>query len=382
MEAVEALNIIARGEDTKHQFKKEISNADQLASEFVAFSNTDGGQLFVGVNDDGTIAGLSIDAVRKLNQLVSNVSSQWINPSINVESENVKLPSGLIAVITIPEGISKPYMDKNGIIWIKTGSDKRKATSREEIQRIFQQQGLIHADVTEVRGLSFSDIDFDYFKTFFYKQYGYDFDSQPNPLAQILKNMNLANEKNLNIAGAVLFGKDIAFRLPDFIIKAVSFNGTEETDLEYKDKRDFKGKLADIFQQAVSFSLENCAHQQGAQDFNSQAVPLVPRQVIEELIANALVHRDYFVPAAVRLFVFSNRIEIISPGHLPNNLTVENIKAGNSVSRNPIIASFASNLIPYSGIGTGIRRALKLHPNIDFFDDRGGNIFKATIWYA
>lgn len=102
---------------------------------------------------------------------------------------------------------------------------------------------------------------------------------------------------------------------------------------------------------------------------------------IEELVANALIHRDYFVPAAVRIFVFNDRLEIISPGHLPNNLTVENIKNGNSVSRNPIIASFASRILPYSGIGTGIQRLLRLYPNIDFVDDRDGNLFKVVLYY-
>ena len=381
MEAVEALEIISRGEDTRHQFKREISNPESLASELVAFSNTHGGQLFVGVNDDGTIAGLSSEEVQKLNQLVSNVSSQGIKPPINVETENIKLPSGLVIVITIPDGISKPYMDKDGVIWVKSGSDKRRATGREEIQRMFQRQGLIHADETEVKGLSFSDIDFDYFKTFFYKQYGTDFDSQENPLTQILENMNLSHDGTLNVAGAVLFGKNIAYKVPNFIVKAVAFNGTEENDSTYRDKRELKGKLADVFQQAFSFAMEYGKFHQGRQGFNSNAVPVVPREVMEELLANALVHRDYFVPAAVRLFVFSDRIEIISPGHLPNNLTVENIKAGNSVCRNPIISSFASTLLPYSGIGTGIRRALKMHPHIDFVDDREGNCFRAVIWY-
>lgn len=92
-----------------------------------------------------------------------------------------------------------------------------------------------------------------------------------------------------------------------------------------------------------------------------------------------MVHRDYFVPSSVKVFIFSDRIEIISPGHLPNNLTVENIKAGNSVSRNPVIASYAANLLPYSGIGTGIRRALRLYPAIDFIDDRDGNQFQVVI---
>jgi ATP-dependent DNA helicase RecG len=101
--------------------------------------------------------------------------------------------------------------------------------------------------------------------------------------------------------------------------------------------------------------------------------------VLEELIANALIHRDYFISAPIRIFIFNNRVEIISPGHLPNNLTIENIKSGNSNIRNPILASFATKLLPYRGLGSGIRRALKAYPNIDFIDDRDNNLFKAII---
>lgn len=95
---------------------------------------------------------------------------------------------------------------------------------------------------------------------------------------------------------------------------------------------------------------------------------------------NALVHRDYLVTAPIRLFVFDNRIEIISPGHLPNNLTVEKIRRGNSSIRNPILVSYvAKGLLPYHGLGSGIKRALEKWPQIDFADDREGCLFTATI---
>ena len=99
----------------------------------------------------------------------------------------------------------------------------------------------------------------------------------------------------------------------------------------------------------------------------------------EELVANALIHRDYFVSAPVRLLVFGNRVEIINPGHLPNNLTIENIKTGNSNIRNPILASFASKLLPYRGLGSGILRALRAYPHIELIDDREGNLFKVIV---
>ena len=96
-------------------------------------------------------------------------------------------------------------------------------------------------------------------------------------------------------------------------------------------------------------------------------------------MANALIHRDFFVSAPIRIFVFDNRIEIISPGHLPNNLTVANIRSGNSNIRNPILTSYATHLLPYRGLGSGILRSLKEYPDIDFIDDRDGNLFTAII---
>ena len=114
---------------------------------------------------------------------------------------------------------------------------------------------------------------------------------------------------------------------------------------------------------------------------DSPGVPEVPKEVFEELLVNALVHRDYMVSAAIRLLVYDNRIEIISPGHLPNNLTVEKIQAGNSNIRNPILMSFAAKkILPYHGLGSGIKRALERWPNIDFHDDRDGCLFVATVW--
>lgn len=119
---------------------------------------------------------------------------------------------------------------------------------------------------------------------------------------------------------------------------------------------------------------------QAGRGVNAPGRPEIPESVLEELLVNALVHRDYLVSAPIRLFVFDNRIEIISPGHLPNNLTVEKIRAGNSNIRNPILISYiAKGLLPYHGLGSGIKRALEQWPKIDFTDDREGCLFTATV---
>ena len=379
METTELIDLLSRGEDSRQQFKTDISNADALAAEIVAFSNTAGGRIFIGVNDDGSVRGLSGADVARLNMLIANVASQVVRPAVNPLTENVPHPAGTVLVLSIAEGVNKPYMDKNGAIWVKNGSDKRRATSREELQRLFQQAGLVHADETPVAGLSAGDVDMPYFETFFEQQFGEPLAQHNQPLPQLLTNMNLMNQGQLNVAGGLLFAKSPHYALPAFVVKAVAFVGTQIEDERYIDSRDIVGKLADVFQQTLGFIVANTRAAQGEQGFNSPGQPEIPRIVWEELVANALIHRDYFVSAPIRVLVFTDRVEIISPGHLPNNLTIENIKAGNSNMRNPILASFAAKLLPYRGLGSGLLRSLRAWPQIELIDDRAGNLFKAIV---
>ena len=138
--------------------------------------------------------------------------------------------------------------------------------------------------------------------------------------------------------------------------------------------------LRKIFDDSLAFVLRNLHKVQAGRGVNAPGVPEIPSLVFEELLVNALVHRDYLVSASIRLFIFDNRIEIISPGHLPNNLTVEKIRLGNSIIRNPILISYAAKgMLPYRGLGSGIKRALEAWPEIDFADDRDGCLFTVTV---
>ncbi|MCP4700391.1 MAG: ATP-dependent DNA helicase RecG [Gammaproteobacteria bacterium] len=379
MEPTELLEIISRDEDGKHQFKTDIRNGDSLAAEMTAFSNSGGGRIFIGVADDGRIAGLKRADMGRLNQLVSNAASQRVTPPINPQTENIALREGLVMVVAVSPGIGKPYMDNKGIIWVKSGADKRKATSREEIQRMYQSAGLIHGDEVPANGMTSGDVDIGYFRSFFEKQYGEPFETGEQPLDTVLTNMNLMKDGILNISGALLFARAPEFRLPAFCVKCVSYPGNDIHVSEYRDSEDIFGKLEDVFKRTFAFITRNLKRLQNGGNVNSLGTLEIPPLPLEELLVNALVHRDYFISAAIRVFIFDNRIEIISPGSLPNNLTIENIKRGNSNIRNPILASFATKILPYRGLGNGIRRALTAYPSIDFEDDRDGSLFTASI---
>lgn len=378
METEELLAIIANGEDSRHQFKGNITRSESLVPELAAFSNSKGGLLLIGVTDEGGIQGLSIEDMGRINQLVSNAAKD-VKPPISVTTENIALPSGMVMIVDVPEGISKPYMDGNLHVWVKNSANKSKVSAREELLRMFQSSALVHADEVPVKGSSATDIDQEFFDNFFEKEYNERVEEQDLSRVQLLENMNLAKDGQLNICGTLLFASRPQIRLPVFIVKAVAFPGVDIEDEHYIDSQDINGKLSDVFQKVLGFVLSNIRHVQNEQGINSVGEPEIPRIVLEELIANALIHRDYFVSAPVKVLVFADRIEIVSPGHLPNNLTIENIKMGNSNVRNPILASFAPKVLPYRGLGSGIKRALKAYSGIEFIDDRVGNTFKAII---
>jgi len=380
MQFSELETIIKSGEDSMHQFKENFTNANKLAAEIVAFSNGNGGQILIGVKDNGKISGLNLNDISRLNQLISNVCSQNVRPAVNPITENIATPNGLVMAVTVPQGIGKPYSDQSGIFWTKTGADKRPASSREEILRMAQSSIVIHADETLIPNTSEKNIDTLYFSSFFTEQYGNAQSDLGIPFKKLLENIYLLKNENLNLAGVLLFARQPQMILPSFIIKAVAFNGMDITETNYLDSRDISGKLEEQFNGALSFLINNTKTFQGEQSVNSIGIPEIPKIVFEELVANAIIHRDYFTNASIRILIFNDRIEIISPGHLPNSLTVENILFGNSNIRNPIIASFAAKILPYRGLGSGILRSIKAYPKIEFKDNRDANLFVVTIF--
>lgn len=372
---------ISLGEDSHHQFKQNITNTDSLAAEMAAFANAEGGIIYIGVADDGSIPGLTSSEVSRINQLISNTASQNIKSPLTVKTENISIGNDRVVIIlTIPKGQDKPYFDRNGIIWLKTGTDKRKINSREELCRLFQSVDRFHADELPTKA-GIDKLDKLRFREFLQQIYKIPLPDTQDDLRTLLQNMNLATEDGmLNHAGVLLFTEHPEWIKPQFIVKAVRYPGNAIHASKYLDTEDFSGPLPRIFADAMAFIMRNLHKVQAGRGINAPGLPEIPEVVCEELLVNALMHRDYLISAPIRIFIFDDRIEIISPGSLPNNLTVEKILKGNCNIRNPILVSFiAKGLLPYRGLGSGIKRALEDWPDIDFTDDRDGCLFAATI---
>lgn len=383
MNAIELLDIISAGETSKVQFKQEMDD-DKFSAEMIAMSNSKGGVILVGVKDKtGEILGLTYEQLQSYNNRLANVANDKIKPQIFISTEVVTITSETgdkkILVVYIDEGTNKPYKDNSGTIWIKQGADKRKLVDNNEIMRLFQQSGKLYVDEMIVPETSIDDVNFSEVEKYIKALQKSTTDKNVEINEALLRNLNIMKDKRLTLGGLLFFSHNPQKYRPAFCIKAISFFGNSIGGNEYRSSKDIEGTIPEMFEQAMGFFTANLHSIQAGQNFNSVGKLEVSLIALEELLQNALVHRDYSKNAPIRIMIFDNRIEIVSPGALPNSLTVENIKLGNAVVRNNLLVSYCSKLMMYRGFGSGITRALENQPDIELINDVEGEQFIVKI---
>ena len=350
-----------------------MPHPDSLAHELIAFSNSQGGVIIFGVNDkNGDLNGLSFSEIQKINQQLVNIASQKVYPPVFIKTETIKANDNQCVIVNIEEGTSKPYKDSNGTIYVKNGSDKRKVTSNDEIARLLGSRNLL-ADEMEIFDSSLNDLDTRLFFDYFKKEFEMSYEEKGLTLEEALIAKKAMRNNHLTLAGLLFFGNEPQSLRPAYTIKAVMFAGNDIGVNNYRSKpEDLKGTIPELFKQGMMYVKSCIKYLQNGQGFNSHGIPEISTIALEEVMQNALVHRDYFKNAPVRLLVFDNRIEIINPGRLPYSLTVEEVKYGNSVIRNNQIALFASRTLPYSDLGSGLRRVFANQPDMELENDIEG----------
>jgi len=382
MEEFELRDQILLGEDSTRQFKREPSADAKMAGEIVAFANSGGGRIFVGVKKDGSIAGLSGEEAEKVGEDMAKVAWDSVRPAFSIQSRSIPTGDGIVVVIEISDGPSKPYCDNKGVYWVKNGPDKRRVQSPEELARLFQSGGKLYAESQVVTASTLEDFDHERFERFYETKYS---EATPNrnedreAYQRTLENLELVDSGRVTVAGLLLFGKRLPILLPEMKIDAVWFKGTERASNEWHDQRRIEGPLAEQFEEGMGFLKRWNSRIQGEGSFNQTGTPEISETVFEELLVNALIHRDYFIKDSIKLFIFDDRIEIRSPGKLPNSLTVSQIRRGVRRSRNVLLASFAPDLLNFRGIGSGIVRALKIWPSISWVNDTESEEVVASI---
>lgn len=381
MNESELLNLIQMGESSQVQFKFRVTNANAIGAEMVALANTKGGKIIIGVDDKtAEIDGLSFTELQEANALLANAASNNVKTPVYIYTETVKVKQQNLIVAHIPEGVSKPHMDNNGTIWVKNGADKRKVIAKEEIARLLQSAGNLFADEVAVNASGADDIDEALFRKFIRAKTSRPMESYGQSLSSILASLKMLKDGNLSLSGLLLFGKNPQQFRPIFTVQCVAVVGNDISTNHFRDKEDpFTGNLKELYDKTLSFITRNLNKIQKEEGFNAPAEIEIPLETIEELLVNALVHRDYFMLSSIKVFIFDNRIEIISPGKLPNTLTVDHIKMGTSMPRNPILFTNARYMIPFAGVGSGIPRAIKNSPDLELINDPGREIFIAVI---
>ena len=250
-------------------------------------------------------------------------------------------------------GTDKPYAVNKTAFWVKVGADKRRAT-REELRRLMQASGTLYADEMPLAHTSWDELDLLRFRDFYKQQYNQEIDQLNAFTERSLSNLKLLKSPHLTLAGLLLFGKEPQQIRPPLMVKAVAFIGNRLEGTKYLDSEDIGSTLAEQFKGTMGFLKRNLRKQQNGQNFNFPGILEIPEIALEEAVVNALVHRDYLISSSIRVFIFDNRVEIISPGKLPNTATVESIRAGIQIVRNPVLISFVPKIgIPYRGLGSG-----------------------------
>ena len=370
------------GETTKVQFKESFTSQKEIAKEMIAFANTKGGVILFGVEDKcGKLVGLSYDEIQVISRELGNAANEQVRPTIYIETEVVRVEEKHFLICSVAEGKNKPYKNLNGEIWVKQGADKRRITENSEILALFQDSGSYQPDAVGVNGTTFDDLDRYAIDDYLQKVYATTLDGFGGKAEQVLKNIHILNHHGVpTLAGYLFFGKHPEYNCPTCMVKAVSFFGNDLAGTQYRDSKEIFGNMPQLYDKTMAFLKANLHNvQEEGASFNTLGKLEIAEEVLEEVVQNALVHRDLLRPAPIRLFVFDNRVEVISPGALAGGLTEEDIRNGKTYQRNPYMATFATNALYYKGIGSGIVRILVEYPEIRLENDVNGKEFKVAI---
>ena len=400
------LKQIKAGEVSGVQFKERILDKYDIACELVAFSNSHGGKLVVGIKDKtGETNALSYSEVQETTNLLSDIASENVVPSILIKIDTVEVEDGNLVIATVKEGLNKPYHDNKGIVWVKNGADKRKVFDNAELAEMMTDCGSFAPDEAGVRDATVNDLDATTIKQFLGNRFervlekkgltGDAFNeasldmicsaiAKGHDCEKILRNLRFIRpDGTLTVAAMLLFGKYTQRWMPMMTAKCICFAGNSVGSKVFRDKvndADMEGNLLHQYDTIMDFFTRNLHNVQVGDEFNSMGKLEIPYTSLVEFTVNSLVHRSLNMKAPVRIFIFDNRVEIHSPGALPNGLTIDDIKAGTSMPRNMFLFNNAIYLLPYTGVGSGITRALDEDINVTFMNNDKAQEFVITAW--
>ncbi len=402
----ELLELIAANENSRVEFKRDDCRPDQIAREMSALMNFEGGVILLGVEDDGVVSGLT-RSPKEAEEWVMNIARTNLQPAETPAWSTTTMPGDrVVGVVELAAGgPGKPYKAKRGNAWAtftRAGGQSREAT-REEEARLYQAARLVHYETRAIPDLGMESLDLDRTASYFRNilRRGTPGPDDADDWRRLLLNSDLLVETRdgdrPTAAGLLLFGEHPNRRLRQAGVTAWAFPGTEK-DYNTIDEEVIQGPLTPlvnkrrtvvdggVIDRTVDFARRNMgsiAWLDGARRRRKRSFPL---EAVREALVNALVHRDYAREGTdVELSLYSDRLEVISPGRLPNGVTIEKMKEGVvRVARNGLLKEILRDYRYVESQGMGVRRriieAMRQHngtePDLEEHDDR----FVVRLW--
>ena len=376
------LEIIANGENSGVEFKRDDVRPEQLAREIVALANLNGGMVLLGVEDDGSVSGVQRDDLETW--VMDTVFGRYVHPMLLPFYEVVTLYDGSrVAVVSVTMGTSKPYVLRhNGRedIYVRVGSTTRLA-DRDQQARLFATGGLLHSEALPVSGTAFDSLDRERLQDYLLNLVGdRELPGTEKAWTSRMVGLGFMTERGgaapvCTIAGIVLFSRTPRRFLRQAGIRWMAFNGVDK-GYQALDDTTLDGPLVARFRQQDGgarelierglienlmdriqpfVSIEGDALVDG---LRRQRVWSYPAAALREAFINALAHRDWTRALDVEVVAYSDRLEVLSPGALQNSMTIEKMLAGQLSPRNPLIVEVLRDHGYVDARGMGVRNKI------------------------
>lgn len=357
------LRRIRLGEDTTLELKRvvlrtqthvEDPHPDGLADELAGMANAAGGTLILGVDDASKqILGIPYTALDTVEKWLSGICQDRVKPPLDIQTRHIELPDAggelrPVIVVTVPRSLMV-HRSPNG--YFKRVAHAKREMTPDALARLFEQRSksrLMHFDEQAVPGTALADADALLMKPFLRDGEG--------ELTQQLRRLRLLTEdegvQRLSVAGVLLCSDHPARWLPSARVQAVAYRGLANDPAEQVDAKDFSGPIGQQVWDAFHFAR---LHMQvpASKHLGRVDHPQYSLRAVFEAVVNAVAHRDYSMGGApIRLHLFADRLELYSPGALPNSMTLDSMGAL-SIPRNEAISSLFSRYYPVNESGLG-----------------------------
>ena len=344
MKAADLDILLQEGEGVMLEYKESLSSS--FAREMVALANTAGGRILLGVRDDGTVKGIA--DTNELRARIQDIARNC-DPPIKILLQRI----GKVTAVTVRESDAKPVQCSDGYFW-RQGAVTQKL-SRDEIRDLFRSEGSIRFDISLCPKFRYPQ-DFDREK---YDAWLRLSGITGRPSAEdVLVNIEAAERSGGKLifrnAGVLFFAKNVRHFFNHAYITCLLAKGADKVHI--LDRKDFTGGIVSDIEDSLRFIERNTRTAYRIEKLQREEIPQYPVAALREAITNAVMHRDWFMEGAnVFVEIYTDRIEISSPGGLPKGMKLSDL-GRKSIRRNALIADLLHRITFIEKAGTGIKR--------------------------